>query len=122
MRAAAGADERDDDAVVVIDGDEIGSGKSPICSGRLPSEDGGITCVMFTRHPNPNAGPVAVCCRIRAPVFRNGDVADAHGVVPAGVATLLGRLPRRCGASRSEVDRRGVLRRACAHFNASPQR
>ena len=83
MRAAAGADERDDDAA--------------------------------TR----------AACRESDAVFRNGGGGSAHGVVPEGVATFLGRLPRRCGAgdtSTSEVDRRGALKRPSAQEIRSPKR
>jgi hypothetical protein len=48
---------------------------------------------------------------------REGDVRGVHGVAR--------RLRRRWGAggvSPSEVDSRGALRRACAHFSASSHR
>jgi hypothetical protein len=50
----------------------------------------------------------------------NGDAGGAHGIARSGAATFR----RRCGAGgalASEAEDRGGLRRACAHFNASPR-
>ena len=56
---------------------------------------------------------------------RDCDFNCAHGAVPAPASNLLGRRQPRfgvAGASPSEVDSLGALRRACAHLNTSSHR
>jgi len=97
------------------------------------ARDLGVSAAASNMPPSADQTPAVVQRASTAPAAalasrvaqRNGDVGGAHEAVLSGMATLLRRLRRRCsagGTSPSEVDRRGALRRACAHFRASAHR